>query len=556
MIEISDLTFHYPNQAEAALRGVSLRVTAGEFILLCGASGSGKSTLLRCLNGLIPHMSGGRISGRVRVDGLDSIAAGPQQMSGRVGFVFQNPEGQAVLDRVEPEIAFSLENSAEFRRPQRANRQTQADIRRAMGARVAETMAWLNLTGLRERPLRTLSGGERQKVALAGTLALRPAVLALDEPTSQLDPEAAADLLETLARLNREQGLTIILAEHRLDRALPFVGRVVYLENGRLTLDAPTRQAAHLLPDADHLPPVVQLGRRLGWEPLPLTVAEARPFWEAGELGVGSWELGVGSGNRQPATGNQQPATSNQQPEEETAVLLNIHDLHFAYDRQPALQGVSLTVRGGQAVALLGDNGAGKTTLLKCVAGLLRPAAGQIRLKGGATAGRSVAEICREVAYLPQNPDDLLFADSVAEECRITLRNHKLAVAETAVAQALQAVGLADLAAAYPRDLSVGQRQRVALAAVTMPQPDLLLLDEPTRGLDAGAKAQLVAIWQAWLAQGKGLLLVTHDVELAAQVAHRVIVLQNGRVVADGAPDEVFAAQPAFAPQLARLRNG
>jgi energy-coupling factor transport system ATP-binding protein len=542
MIEISDLTFHYPNQAEAALRGVSLRVAAGEFILLSGDSGSGKSTLLRCLNGLIPHMSGGRISGRVVVDGLDSIAAGPQQMSGRVGFVFQNPEGQAVLDRVEPEIAFGLENSAEFRPTHRANRQAQAQIRQVMQERVAETMDWLNLTGLRQRPLRTLSGGERQKVALAGTLALRPAVLALDEPTSQLDPAAAADLLDTLVRLNREQGLTIVLAEHRLERVLPFVDRVVYLENGQITLDAPTRQAAGQLPHAEHLPPVIQLGRWLGWEPLPLTVEEARPFWESG-----NWQL---------ATGHWQPATDNRQPEEETAVLLNIHDLHFAYDRQPALQGVSLTVRAGQAVALLGDNGAGKTTLLKCITGLLQPGAGQITLNGQEIAGRSTADICRQAAYLPQNPDDLLFADSVAEECRITLRNHKLLVEETAVVHALQSVGLAGLADAYPRDLSVGQRQRVALAAVTMPQPDLILLDEPTRGLDAGAKAQLVAIWQAWLAQGKGLLLVTHDVELAAHIADQVIILQNGRVVADGTPSEVFAAQPAFAPQLARLRNG
>ncbi|MGD2048892.1 MAG: ATP-binding cassette domain-containing protein [Chloroflexota bacterium] len=530
MIDIVNLTYTYPGQSRPALSQVSLGADAGEFILLAGESGSGKTTLLRSLNGLIPHLSGGVIQGQVRVNGLEPVAVGPQQMSHHVGFVFQNPETQAVLDHVEPEIAFGLENSPEFHQQgKRESKAEKARIRQEMQARVAEVMALLDLTHLRKRPIRTLSGGERQKVALASALVLRPSLLVLDEPTSQLDPQAAADLLDTLVRLNRQHGYTIVLAEHRLERVLSFVSRVVYLENGRISLDAPPHEAAAHLP---HVPPVVALGRQLGWEPLPLTVAEARAF-------VGETEIEVKT-DREPETDIED-------------VMLAVEGTTFAYDDGLVLQDVSLTVGAGELVALMGHNGAGKSTLLQCVVGLLAAKEGRVRVNGRSHQDRSVADICREVAYLPQNPDDLLFSDSVAEELIVTLRNHGVETNEQSVDKLLAQLGLAEVQEAYPRDLSVGQRQRVALGAVTVTEPKLILLDEPTRGLDYAAKAALVAIWRQWLAQGKGILLVTHDVELVAQAAQRVVILEEGRVAATGQTAEVLPQYPTFAPQISRL---
>lgn len=524
MIHMQHLTYSYPNSGRPALQDVSLSVRAGEFLLLTGPSGSGKSTLLRCLNGLVPHFSGGQIQGAVHVAGLDVLHAGPRALSRHVGFVQQNPEAQAVLDRVEAEIAFGLENRA----------LPAAD----MAQRVEEVLALLALSPLRQRPLVTLSGGERQRVAIATALVLQPAILALDEPTSQLDPAGAEELLHTLRRLREQLNLTIVLVEHRLDRVLAFVDRVVYLADGRIVHDAPPREAAAYLP---HTPPVVQLGRALGWEPLPLSVAEAKQF----------------AARDFPETAHKRKdASVKNGAEGKRKKVLEVKGVTFRYGQTAVLQDVSLTVHAGEAVALLGHNGAGKTTLLQCVVGLRQPETGQVWVNGQANNGRAVADICRQVAYLPQNPDDLLFADSVAEELAITLANHQLDPALFPIPPLLIQLGLSDVHNAYPRDLSVGQRQRVALGAVTITNPPLILLDEPTRGLDYAAKEQLLELWRGWLAQGKGLLLVTHDVELAAQIAHQTVVLENGRVLDYGPTAQVLHRQPPFAPQIAHLFPG
>lgn len=517
MLELRRVTFTYPQATRPALTDISFTVQAGEFVLLAGPSGSGKSTLLRCLNGLAPHFTGGVVSGQVCVAGLDAFKLGPQHLSRQVGFVFQDPEAQGVLSRVEPEIAFGLENAG----------LSPATMER----RVSEVLAALDLLSLRGRRLGQLSGGERQRVALAGALALQPWLLVLDEPTSQLDPLAAEALLAQLARLNRELGLTILLAEHRLERVLPAVDRVLYLEAGRLALDAATAEALIHLP---YVPPVTELGRRWGWRPLPLTPEEARPF--APEL--------------PPPAPLPPPAAPTAAP------LLDVQAVEHAFPDRPTLRGASLRVYPGEIVALMGHNGAGKTTLLRLIVGLLKPNQGHIAVAGRDVAGRAVADICRDVAYLPQNPDDLLFAESVAEELTTTLRYHGLEENGTAATDLLVELGLAELAQAYPRDLSVGERQRVALGAVMVTGPQLILLDEPTRGLDAARKQRLQALWQRWRAAGRGILLVTHDVELAAQTADRVVILEAGVVAATGQANTVLSTSALFAPQIARLFPG
>jgi energy-coupling factor transport system ATP-binding protein len=528
MIDINHLTYTYPGAAGPALRDVTLRAQAGEFILLAGPSGAGKSTLLRCLNGLTPHFSGGHVAGRIEVGGLNVLAAGPRALSRVVGFVFQDPENQAVLDNVEAEVAFGLENAAV----------PPAEMR----LRVDEVVNLLDLAHLRHRPLVTLSGGERQRVAIATALVLRPRILAVDEPTSQLDPQSAEEVLQALVRLNQDLGLTIVLVEHRLERVLRHSDRLVYLEQGQIVADGPVRRALAQIP-RPLAPPLTSLGMALAWEPLPLTIKEGLPF--AREAANGQVANGKVAAEPVPAS------------HRTDAPILEVRDLHFGYGRRPVLRGVSLDIRPGEAAILMGRNGSGKSTLLKCLVGLLRPAAGEVRLHGRATARQSVAEVCRQVAYLPQNPDDLLFAETVADELATTLRNHGLGASwANEQASLLAQLGLTEVAQTYPRDLSVGQRQRVALGAVCVTRPSLMFLDEPTRGLDYQAKRSLVELWRQWQARGGALLLVTHDVEFAAQIADRVLILSEGEIIADGPAADVLDASPLFAPQMARLFPG
>lgn len=525
MIALRNLSYTYPQARWPALHHIDWTIGDGEFVLLAGRSGSGKSTLLRCLNGLVPHFTGGVVAGEAMVDGVDVVLAGPRRLSRLVGFVAQDPEAQSVLDNVEREIAFALENAAI----------PAAEMR----VRVEEALALVDLTALRGRSLSTLSGGERQRLTIAAALALGPRILVLDEPTSQLDPQSAEDVLRALVRLNEILGLTIVLAEHRLERVLRYADRLTYLEAGQIVIDAPVREALAQLATArlDVGPPLVQLARALGWQPLPLTIKEGKAF----------------AATVAGATGQKK---SEPTPAAPTGPVLQIDNLRFAYNGRLTLKGIELTVGAGEAVALVGRNGAGKSTLLKCIVGLLPAHTGEVRVDGRSIRGRSVADLCRAIGYLPQNPDDLLFAETVADELRTTLRNHRLPDTSDVTTSFLRELELAGLHDVYPRDLSVGQRQRVALGAVTVTRPPLVLLDEPTRGLDGATKAALVAIWRQWLAGGAAILLVTHDVELAAAIANRTVMLSQGEVIAAGPTHEVLGSSPHFAPQIARLFPG
>lgn len=494
--------FGYPDGPDALL-DVDLDVPAGDVVLVVGDSGSGKSTLLRAVNGLVPHASGGRFAGAVVTFGRDTRSHTPRELADVVGFVAQDPEAQFVVDQVEHDVAFVLENLG------------MTDV--VMRRRVEEALDALGIAHLRDRSPSSLSGGERQRAAIAGALAAAPQALVLDEPTSQLDPQGADDVLAAVTRLNADLGTTVLLAEHRLERAAPLAHHAVRMDGGRVV---GTGQPGPLLADYPGAPTVTTLGRLLGWDPPPLTVREARAH-------------ALADPDRVPVrTVDERPAPT---PGE---ALVTAQGVTVELGGRAVLRDVSLEVRRGDVIALLGRNGAGKTTLLRALAGLAKPSRGAIDAR--------VAVGC-----VPQNPNALLFSTTVRAEVRETLR--LLGRDDpAAVERWLDALGLSAHAERHPRSLSGGERQRVAIAAVAVGGAPVLLLDEPTRGMDASSRRALHDAVVRHAAEGGAVVLATHDVELAAQCATTAVVLADGDVVAHGGAREVLAGS-LFAPQVLRV---
>ncbi|MFC9494157.1 ABC transporter ATP-binding protein [Streptomyces sp. NPDC056982] len=536
MIRFEDVSVTYDGAATPTVRNIELDVPEGELVLLVGPSGVGKSTLLGAVSGLVPHFTGGTLSGRVTVAGRDTRTHKPRELADVVGTVGQDPLSHFVTDTVEDELAYGMESLG-----------LAPDV---MRRRVEETLDLLGLADLRERPIATLSGGQQQRVAIGSVLTPHPRVLVLDEPTSALDPAAAEEVLAVLQRLVHDLGTTVLMAEHRLERVVQYADQVALLAGpgAPLLLGAP----AEIMAVSPVFPPVVDLGRLAGWSPLPLTVRDARR---------GSGELRERLAGHEPRQPHEQPQgavspasrrsllRSGRQPE--VPAVAEVAGLAVRRGRVEALRHVDLSVGPGEIVALMGRNGAGKSTLLSTLVGLVRPSSGTA-LVGGAVPHRTgPRELIRRVGLVPQEPRDLLYADTVAAECAAA--DHD-AGADPGTCRDLVSrllPGIAD--GTHPRDLSEGQRLTLALAIVLTARPPLLLLDEPTRGLDYAAKARLVTVLRGLAADGHAVVLATHDVELAAELSHRVAVLADGEIVANGPTPEVVVASPAFSPQVAKV---
>lgn len=531
-LSLDEFSYRYPAAGADGLDGVSLELAHGEFVLICGRSGSGKSTLLRVASGLVPHHFGGSVSGEAAICGLDLRGQNAGSLAAYCGSVFQDPEIQVVMGSVRHEIAFSLENAGWEQG--------------AIDVAVEETALAVGTHHLLPRRTSELSGGELQRVVLAAALAPRPALLALDEPTSQLDPVAADELLATLAGLNNSFGTTVLISDHRIERCIELADRVVALERGAVAFDgAPAAflEWASSSPATDWmLPPVPKMFSLAGMAPLPVTLKQARTSlgnaaFERGAAGPGGGTVATGeapnglagrrsSGGHTPTARVLAPGRSGR----DARCVLRADRLTHRYrgTERPALEGVTLEVRAGERVALMGANGSGKSTLLRTIKGLERPSGGRIELSGG-------------VGLLLQNPNDYLIHERVADE---------------APAAQLERFGLAGLAERDPRDLSGGERQRLALAIVTGDDPALLLLDEPSRGMDRERKGELVALLDPITGGGTALIVATHDAEFAAAFADRVIVLGGGRLLADGHPRQVLAGGWHFATEVAKLLPG
>jgi energy-coupling factor transport system ATP-binding protein len=523
VITFDRVTFTYDQANLPVLRDVDLAIPEGELCLIVGPSGSGKSTLLRLINGLVPHFTGGLLEGDVVVDGRSTSAFPPRDLADVVGFVGQDPSAGFVTDLVEDELAYAMESLG-----------LAPDV---MRRRVEETLDQLALAPLRRRPLRALSGGERQRVAIGAALTAHPRILVLDEPTSALDPGAAEDVLAHLQRLVHDLGMTVVLAEHRLERVVQYADRVVLVPGAGAPLVV--GRPAAVMTHAPVAPPVVELGRWQGWDPLPLTVRDARRA--AVHLRE---QLTMAP---PPATG----AAATVSPRPPTSTLATLRDLHVGYGRREVLHGVSLDIGRGDVIALMGRNGAGKSTLLSTLVGLRSPYSGSVRVLDADPARLSPRELVARVGLVPQQPGDLLYADTVATECRHADRDAGLVAGTTRdVLHRLAPTIDDDL---HPGDLSEGNRLLLALAVVLAPQPPVLLLDEPTRGLDYAAKTRLIEVIGDLAREDHAVVLATHDVELAAEVTTRTVVLGEGVVVADGDSLDIVTASPMFAPQMAKV---
>ena len=517
MIRFDAVTMTYDGAPAPALRDVDLVVPEGELCLVVGRTGSGKTTLLRLVNGLAPHFTGGTLAGRVTVAGRDTRTHPPRELADLVGVVPQDPMSGFVTDAVEDELAYGMESLG-----------LAPDV---MRRRVEETLDLLGLAELRHRPLLSLSGGQRQRVAIGAALTAHPKVLVLDEPTSALDPGAAEEVLAALQRLVHDLGVTVLLAEHRLERVVQYADRIVLVPGAGQPLVVGT--PAEVLATAPVAPPVVALGRVAGWSPLPLTVRDARRA--AGDLR----ESLVG---RRPPL---RPVTITPTP------VATVADVVVRYGPTVALKGVSLEVGAGEIVALMGRNGAGKSTLLHALTGLVPVDDGTVRVDGRDPRDLSGPALVRRVGLVPQQPADLLYADRVATECRQADQDGGVEPGTTRALLATLAPEIDD--GTHPRDLSEGQRLALALAIVLAGAPPLLLLDEPTRGLDYPGKARLVASLRRLADRGHAVVMATHDVELAAEAASRVVVIADGDIVADGPTESVVVSSPMFAPQVAKI---
>lgn len=517
MIEWREVTFRYLDAdggpGPAVLESVDVQIEESELVVVAGRTGSGKSTLLRTVNGLVPHFSGGVLTGEVLVAGRSIGDRAPRELADLVGYVGQDPLATFVTERVEDELAYGMEQLG--LPPQ------------TMRRRVEETLDLLGIADLRARSLRSLSGGQQQRVAIGAVLTMHPRVLVLDEPTSALDPTAAEDVLSTLTRLVEDLGLTVLVAEHRLERVVPFADRLIVVDGARVTAG----DTAPMLRASPVAPPVVELGRLAGWEPLPLSVRQARR--RTPELPLNRGEPPI-----RPARVAGTPA------------LLG-HKITVRYGSTVAVREVSLTVPSGQVVALMGRNGSGKSSLLWAAQGTGRRHSGTALVDGVDPAAVGADHARRLVGLVPQTAADLLYLDTVAEECAAA--DEQSGAEAGTCASVLERLAPGVDPGRHPRDLSEGQRLSLVLAIVLTARPRVLALDEPTRGLDYPAKEQLAGVVSALAAEGHGVVVATHDVEFVAQVADQVVVLAGGEVVSAGPTGQVLAESPAFAPQMSKI---
>lgn len=524
LLEINSLTYSYPQSSHLALDHINLRVEAGEMLIILGGSGSGKSTLLRALCRLIPDFYGGTLNGAIEVAGRSLLELSQHELVQTVGMVYENPENQLVMTSVEQELSFGLENLA---LPFQTGYQRLAEVAEALG-----------LTPWLKQSVATLSGGQKQKTALGAVMAMRPGILLLDEPSSRLDPVASEELFQVLRRLNEDNGLTIIMAEQRLERCYHLADRVLHMARGRVIQDGTPEVAARWASsqNSPFVPPIPELFARANRQEIPLTVKEARKTL----------------GDISPAV--ERPCLVK--AVEADRPILSIKGLSFNYPgAAPLLKQINFNLPRQQIIALMGANGAGKSTLGKIIMGLLKPQTGVIKIDDVPMKGDKTADIARRIGYLPQETASYFFLPTVEQEIEFNQRHLGASTPEW-LEMIADWFALSEIGEKHPRDLSRGEQQQAALACVLLPKPEIIILDEPTQGLEPNARLKLGTILRNLVNQGTSILLITHDIEFAAEYAHQAAFLQQGVLIGQGDTHDMLSGHTFYSPQINRLMGG
>ena len=549
LVEIKALSFSYPGAEKAALSNIDLSVEEGEFVLIAGPSGCGKSTLLRRLK---PALSAyGSVSGAVIFDGEPIEALDLRRQTAEIGFVMQDPEMQIATDKVWHELAFGLESLGT---PQST-----------MRVRVAEMANFFGIQRWFHSPVSELSGGQKQLLCLASVMVMQPKLLILDEPTSQLDPIAAADFFDTLKRINSELGTTIVITEHRVEGLFPIADRVVFMRNGGIYYQGSPRNCAELLNDDPALSAVLPTAMTVFSKtrpdsminaPAPLTVREGRSYLK--ELLAGRSVSSVP--NAKSAKGTEDRAAysrekAQKQPMEKS--VISMREAWFRYEKNSddILKGASLDVNAGELTCIIGGNGAGKTTAIMTASGMYKPYRGKILLEGKPISKYSDGELFgKRVGVLLQNPILSFTHDSVRDELEAVVKRNRLERSRLDEIVSLMEIG--DVLESNPYDISGGELQRAAIAKLLLLEPKVLFLDEATKGMDAFFKRKFGALLRKLTSRGTSIVLVSHDIEFCAEFADRIAMFFDGGVIADGAPRAVLSGNNFYTTVAARIANG
>ncbi len=530
IIHIEHLSYTYPSETKA-LTDVSLDVNPGEYLAIVGANGAGKTTLCMFLNGVIPNVVGGRVSGTVHVCGMDTFEHHVYDIAQNVGLVLQDPESQLFSADVRSEIAFAAEN--------------RGVPREEIIARMRDVLKIVRLEELASRLSDELSGGQKQRLAIAANLIVRPKILVADEPTSQLDPIGKEEVFATLSSLNKDYGMTVVIASHDVDEIERYADRVIVLDHGSIILEGPPEVVFREVETLDrlyvHVPDLARLSKTLhinGGHPLSLSVPEAA-------VQIKEWLCRPGA----PAI-QDTPAPAVLAAAVETKAIahddmaVEVKEVTYAYPgtSSPAISNISFNVPKGQFVGIIGQNGGGKTTIMKCLVGLIKPSHGEIRLAGKPLAGQKVGDIATQIGLILQNPDTQLFCMSVEEEIRFGLENLGLEPEEIdrRTEEALKITGLGNYRTLYPFKLSLGDRRKVAVASIVAMRPQVLIFDEPLTGQDYKGRYELVNLAAELHQAGHTVIMISHDMELVARYTQRTLVVGKGQLLLDAPTPEVF----------------